>query len=298
MLRPFKGEEVMRFSSLGNFSLLLAALVLMCSSAAAQYAPQVASPYPAPGTATTPSAMPPGMSAGAAAPAGRAPIQSATPNSVNTQFPQGGASPFAVAGANGRPMPTLNPYQTMQAQQQTRAFNGPVQYGQHTPAAAPEKPFADYEAAPVLSPYMQLFRRDNFTGIDNYNLYVKPALEAEAKRQQMQQQLNAIQQNQSQTQVQQQAQFNSNVGAATVGAAYGQMNTGMNANNPGASYGFSGSGPTVHVDPARAQEKTDKEKIDEEAEEDEEDAKQPAYFNPYTPTRRGVIRPHYEPAGK
>lgn len=289
----------MRFSLFGSFALLFTASLLLCSHSAAQYAPSVASPYPAPGTATTPSAMPPGMSAGAGAVPGRAPIQSATPNSVNTQYPQGAASPFAVTGANGRPMPTLNPYQTMQSPQ-TRSFNGPVQYGQHTPAAAPEKPFSDYEAAPVLSPYMQLFRRDNFTGIDNYNLYVKPALEAEQKRKQMQNQLNTVQQNQNQTKVQQQTQFNTNVGAQTVGAAYGQMNTGTNTNRPGASYGFSGSGPTVHVNPEANQEKTDKEKMDEEAEEDEdkEEEKKAAYFNPYAPNRRGVVRPHYEPAGK
>lgn len=252
--------------------------------------------YPAPGTMVTPSATPPGVQTAQNPAASRAPIQSATPNSVNTQFPQNGVP--QVPGATGTPMPTLNPYQSMQVPQ-TRAFNGPVQYGQHTPSEAPEKPFANYEAAPTFSPYMHLYRRDNHTGIDNYNLYVKPAMEAEKKRQNMQSQLNSVQQQQAQQRVQQQTQFNSNVGASTVGASYGQMNTGRNTNQPGASYGFSGSGPTVHVD-AEARGKTDKEKMDEEAEADEEkeDEKKAAYFNPYGPVRRGVVRPHYEPAGK
>ncbi|MBE6427762.1 MAG: hypothetical protein E7028_04115 [Planctomycetaceae bacterium] len=257
--------------------------------------------YPPPGTQVTPSALPPGAAVSQPAGTSLPAIQSTTPNSVNSQFTQGGNVPGmpGIPGAAGKPMPTLNPYAAQQAQP-TRSFNGPVQYGQHTPSQAPEKPFANYEAAPVLSPYMNLYRRDNFTGIDNYNLYVKPALEAEQKRKQMQNQLNTVQQNQNQTKVQQQTQFNTNVGAQTVGAAYGQMNTGTNTNRPGASYGFSGSGPTVHVNPEANQEKTDKEKMDEEAEEDEdkEEEKKAAYFNPYAPNRRGVVRPHYEPAGK
>lgn len=273
---------------------LIAVLALTGNFAAAQ--------YPAPCSATNPTATPPGMAVTNGPAMGHPAIQSATPNSVNSQFTQGGNVPgmTAVPGATGRPMPTLNPYQPLQ-QQPVRSFNGPVQYGQHTSAGSVEKPFANYEAAPVISPYMNLYRRDNLSGIDNYNLYVKPAMDAEQKRQQMQTQLNTLQQNQSQTQVQQQAQFNTNVGAQTVGASYGQLNAGMNANNPGASYGFSGSGPTVHVDPAAAEDgKTDKEKMDEKAQKDEEeeDEKQGAYFNPYAPKRRGVVRPHYEPAAR
>ncbi len=256
--------------------------------------------YPPPGTQLTPSALPPGATTAPATGTSTPTIQSTTPNSVNSQFTQGGNVPGmpGIPGANGKPMPTLNPYAAQQTQP-TRSFNGPVQYGQHTPAQAPEKPFANYEAAPVLSPYMNLYRRDHVAGIDNYNLYVKPALEAEQNRKQMQSQINSIQQNQNQTKIQQQTQFNANVGAQTVGASYGQMNTGMNANRPGASYGFSGSGPTVHVNSEAVQEKTDKEKIDDEAEENEETVeKKAAYFNPYAPNRRGIVRPHYEPAGK
>lgn len=266
-----------------------AILVLSGVSASAQ--------YPAPGAPMTASPSAPAMvpaAPGVAAPS-RPAITSATPNTVNAGFPQGGTVP-GIPGASGRPMPTLNPYQGMQ-QSPVRSFNGPAQYGQHTPSAAPEKPFANYEAAPMISPYMNLYRRDNYTGIDNYNMYVKPALEAEQKRQQMQMQLNSMQEAQTQQQIQQQAQFNTNVGASTVGASYGQMNTGMNANRPGASYGFSGSGPTVHVDPASL-EKTDKEKADEKAEKEDEkdDEKDAAYFNPYVPKRRGHVNPHYEPA--
>lgn len=253
--------------------------------------------YPAPGTQVAPSALPPAATMAPTAGTSTPTIQSATPNSVNSQFTQGGNVPGmpGIPGANGKPMPTLNPYAAQQAQP-TRSFNGPVQYGQHTPTQAPEKPFANYEAAPVLSPYMNLYRRDHVAGIDNYNLYVKPALEAEQNRKQMQSQLNAIQQNQNQTKIQQQTQFNTSVGAQTVGAAYGQMNTGMNTNRPGASYGFSGTGPTVHTNSEATSEKTDKEKIDEE--DDETVEKNAAYFNPYAPNRRGVVRPHYEPAGK
>lgn len=216
--------------------------------------------------------------------------QSVTPNTVNTQFPQGVP---AVPGATGQPMPLLNPYQ--QNQNQTRTFNGPVQYGQHTPTGQVAKPFENVQEKPFLSPYMNFYRRDRVPGIDNYNMYVKPALEAEKQRQQTQQQIQALQENQNQTRIEQQAQFNANVGAQTVGASYGQMNTGMNANRPGASYGFSGTGPTVHVDP-NAAEKTDKEKMDEKAEEEKEEEQAGSYFNPYAPDGKGVLRPHYEPA--
>ncbi|MDO4629052.1 MAG: hypothetical protein Q4C70_07700 [Planctomycetia bacterium] len=277
--------------AVSRVGLFCSAFILTSSFSVAQ--------YPAPGTAMTPSATPPGLSVQSGAPT-RAPIQSVTPNSVNSQFTQGGNVP-GMPGIPGTasPMPSLNPYQNMQSQPVVRDFNGPVQYGQHTPSVAPEKPFANYEPAPILSPYMNLYRRDNYTGIDNYNLYVKPAIQAEQKRQQMQNQLNTVQQNQNQQAVQQQVQFNTNVGVSTVGASYGQMNTGMNANKPGASYGFSGRGPTVHVDPNSVkQPMTDKEKQDAEAEKDEkeQDEKEAAYFNPYNPTRRGVTRPHYEPA--
>ncbi len=275
-------------SQLGVFC---SALILTSSFSVAQ--------YPAPGSVMNTTATPPGLVMQPGTPM-RAPIQSATPNSVNSQFTQGGNVPGmpGIPGTNGKPMPTLNPYQNMQAPAPVRDFNGPVLYGQHTPSSAPEKPFANYEPAPVLSPYMNLYRRDNFTGIDNYNLYVKPAIQAEQKRQQMQQQLNSVQQTQNQQAVQQQVQFNTNVGASTVGSSYGQMNTGMRANNPGASYGFSGTGPTVHVDPKSVNVQTDKEKMDKELEEDEkeQDEKEAAYFNPYNPTRRGFTRPHYEPA--
>ncbi len=246
-----------------------------------------------------PTATPPELSIQSGAVA-RTAIQSATLNSVNSQFPQSGSIPATVGGAgNTKPMPVLNPYRNAQSQSAVRSFNGPVQYGQHTPSVATEKPFADYEPTPIFSPYMNLYRRDNYSGVGNYNLYVKPAIEAEQKRQQMQNQLNSIQQAQNRQAVQQQVQFNTNVGASTVGASYGQVNTGAHANNPGASYGFSGVGPTVYIDPNAASAQTDKEKMDAEAEEEEEqDEKEAAYFNPYNPSRRGVPRSHYEPARK
>jgi len=244
------------------------------------------------GAPVTPSATPSNLPVTQGA-VGTGVMQSTTPNTVNTQFPQGIP---VVSGANGQPMPMLNPYQQNQ-QPQTRSFNGPVQYGQHTNPGPVEKPFANMQQKPILSPYMNFYRRDTVPGIDNYNMYVKPALEAEQQRQQMQQQIQTLQQNQNQTQIQQQTQFNATVGAQTVGAAYGQMNTGMNANRPGASYGFSGTGPTVHVDP-NAAAKTDKEKMDEKAETEKEDEEEQmgSYFNPYTPAGKGVMRPHYEPA--
>ncbi len=275
-----------------NFSVLGVILTLGASAAWAQYPPPGGTMVQSPRTPAMAPASP------SAATPGRAAVESATLNTVNAGLPQGGNIPGAgVTGTTGRPMPTLNPYQNLQ-QPQVRSFNGPAQYGQHNPSAATEKPFANYEAAPLINPYMNLYRRDNFTGIDNYNLYVKPAIEAEQKRQQMQHQLNAMQENQTQYQQQAQTQFNANVGAATVGASYGQMNTGTNVNQPGASYGFSGTGPTVHVDPEAAAVKTDKEKLDEKAEKDkkEEEEKNASYFNPYVPQRRGYVNPHYEPA--
>lgn len=193
---------------------------------------------------------------------------SVTPNTVMP-----GAAPGArPAGGTARPpMPLLNPY----PQAQPMVHNIPVTYGQHTPRGPVEKPFANYQAAPVVSPYMNLYRRDNYTGVDNYTFYVKPALQAEQDRQQTQTRLNELQRAQTE---QQAAQYNASVRTATVGASYGQVNTGYTAPHPGASYGFSGIGAPIRPEVAPAPEeekKTDKEKMDEDGK------KRMPVINPY-----------------
>ena len=61
-------------------------------------------------------------------------------------------------------------------------------------AMDPSKPLSSYQPAPVLSPYMDLFRTDNNLGtIDNYNQYVRPKLQQQARARQLSRQVRGLQ---------------------------------------------------------------------------------------------------------
>lgn len=55
-----------------------------------------------------------------------------------------------------------------------------------------EKPFSDYRLPPAISPYMNLYRFNPATGVDNYNLFVRPILEQEAFNRQTAAQLRSL----------------------------------------------------------------------------------------------------------
>ena len=147
-------------------------------------------------------------------------------------IPSGTAIPQAQKPSY-KPMPVFNPYQ-----QTTRQISGggAAVYGQFTPSGTIDRPFEHYQAPSPISPYMQLYRTDNHSGIDNYNMYVKPAIEAEQQRVEMQNQLEVLQQ-QQQVQMQQnpqQLQPNPQSVQSVSGAVYGNINSGL-----GASYNTS-----------------------------------------------------------
>ena len=56
------------------------------------------------------------------------------------------------------------------------------------------KPFSDYRASSVYSPYMSLFRSDNASrGVNNYYEYVKPRLDAQQQSQQVSRDIQGLQ---------------------------------------------------------------------------------------------------------
>lgn len=61
-----------------------------------------------------------------------------------------------------------------------------------SPAPVAEKPFSDYRLPPAISPYMNLYRFNPLTGVDNYNLFVRPILEQEAFNRQTTAQLRSL----------------------------------------------------------------------------------------------------------
>lgn len=60
---------------------------------------------------------------------------------------------------------------------------------------ASSKPFSSYSPKPGVSPYMNLFRTDNFSGIDNYNLYVRPTMRQQQTNRQTRTELNSLRSN-------------------------------------------------------------------------------------------------------
>ena len=62
------------------------------------------------------------------------------------------------------------------------------------PGIAPEivKPFSDYQQLPVISPYLNLERRQGFD-FDNYNTLVRPFVEQDYRNSQIQNEIQALQ---------------------------------------------------------------------------------------------------------
>ncbi|MDO4585288.1 MAG: hypothetical protein Q4D62_14450 [Planctomycetia bacterium] len=183
---------------------------------------------------------------------------SVTPNTVT--------QPMRPTQNVSKPLPPLNPY----PQPTLQAPTGRVQYGQHNPSASTQKPFANYQKPSNFSPYMNLYRRDNFSGVDNYNFYVKPALEAEQQKAEMQREIHDLQR-------QQQQQQTATPSATQPGAVYGRLNSGA-----GASYGFPGRSGLPST-PAVATEKTPKEEEQEKEEEEKKEERGSLHINPYNP---------------
>ena len=174
-----------------------------------------------------------------------------------------------------KPMPVFNPYQ-----QTTRQISGggAAVYGQFTPSGTVDRPFEHYQAPSPISPYMQLYRTDNVSGIDNYNMYVKPAIEAEQQRIEMQNQLDALQQQQTQMQQTQQFQQPQTGTQSVSGAVYGNINSGL-----GASYSTTTpNAPTVEPSPTAEEEEQDETK---QTDQQTDQNTTPNYnaLNPYIP---------------
>lgn len=178
-----------------------------------------------------------------------------------------------------KPMPVFNPYQ-----QTNRKISGggAAIYGQFTPSGPVDRPFEHYQAPSPVSPYMQLYRTDNFSGIDNYNMYVKPAIEAEQQRIEMQNQLETLQQQQQAQMRQNPQQFQQNPQStnSVSGAVYGNVNSGL-----GASYNTTTPNAPQAEQPA-AKEASEDEKDDSKQTDQQTDQNtKPNYnaLNPYIP---------------
>lgn len=65
----------------------------------------------------------------------------------------------------------------------------------HAPQSMVNKPFSGYAIDSGVSPYMELFRRDSLSSVDNYNAYVKPRLQQRSTVQQFNGQIRGLQNN-------------------------------------------------------------------------------------------------------
>ena len=190
-------------------------------------------------------------------------------------IPSGTAVPHAQQPAY-KPMPVFNPYQ-----QTNRKISGggAAVYGQFTPSGPVDRPFEHYQAPSHISPYMQLYRTDNILGIDNYNMYVKPAIEAEQQRIEMQNQLDTLQQ-QQQAQMQQNPQLfqqNPQSTQSVSGAVYGNINSGL-----GASYNTTAPNvPTTEQATSQEDEEDETQKTDQQT--DQNTTPNYNVLNPYIP---------------
>ena len=176
----------------------------------------------------------------------------------------------ATAGAGVMP---VSPYQVTTP----RIGTGNVQYGQHFPQN-PQKPFEGYKPAPKFNPWLEMNRGGNYTGIDNYTLYVKPALEAEQERQNSQSRMH-------ETQLRQQNAARAERPAA-VGASYGDINNGVGATygvaDPSA-YGVTGSSSAAKTGTSRKAPKAEDEEDEEEAPRKPVKSNNFDNLNPYAP---------------
>lgn len=65
----------------------------------------------------------------------------------------------------------------------------------HAPMVGFDKPHQGYQPGAAVSPYMNLFRRDDSIGIDNYNSFVRPRLERQKAAKQVNRQIRGLQSN-------------------------------------------------------------------------------------------------------
>jgi len=98
----------------------------------------------------------------------------------------GGGVPAALPSSFA---PPLNPYVSTGAS--TPSVPVQIAPGLATAPVA-QKPFSDYRLPPAISPYMNLYRFNPLTGVDNYNLFVRPILEQEAFNRQTAAQLRSL----------------------------------------------------------------------------------------------------------
>jgi hypothetical protein len=122
------------------------------------------------------------------------------PPTANLQTQQGGSGGPSSGAAGTRagmipqapasPLPRKMP--SMPRSRTTEFFRSrALSYG--TPVSM-DKPFSGHQADPVLSPYMDLFRTDNSLGtVDNYNQYVRPKLQQQARNRQLNRQVRGLQ---------------------------------------------------------------------------------------------------------
>ncbi|MDO4549670.1 MAG: hypothetical protein Q4C96_00285 [Planctomycetia bacterium] len=173
-----------------------------------------------PGTSAVPSNLNPAVPAAPISGVPASGTGGTVPGNLNPYMPV----PNRAGSGNTRGSMPINPYQPTSSK--INSVN--VQYGARTPSGNVQKPFSEYRQPDSISPWMKLYQRGNNSGIDNYHFYVKPALEAQQKQQQMQQQIRELQVQKNATEIQQQQK-------SAYGTAFGVLNSGQ-----GASYGFSG----------------------------------------------------------
>jgi hypothetical protein len=95
------------------------------------------------------------------------------------------------------------------------------------PAARVSKPFANYNPAPAVSPYMNLYRRDTSGGtIDNYNAFVRPMVEQGRANQTFGGEIRGLQSNVrlQNSAVQRLGKFNQRANTGTMAPEYFQNN--------------------------------------------------------------------------
>ncbi len=103
-------------------------------------------------------------------------------------------SPTATSSLPAGPHQAYGPYSPTGVRQQTTPQRSAASHYPQTTIPSGSKPFSRYTRPQAYSPYMSLFRNDNTErGIDNYSLYVKPALEQRHKNQRVSREIRGLQ---------------------------------------------------------------------------------------------------------
>jgi hypothetical protein len=162
-------------------------------TAPAGMAPKDAVPTPGPGDIPSPEqVLPPLPADRSRRPAGAAagPSQPGTPATPGPWAPLG-AFPETYTGPSGSL--SVNPFSIPAAPVPGTA---PARVGGNgwvpPSASAAQRPFGNYRPGPQLSPYLYLYRSSP-TGIDSYNLFVRPAIEQQTFNRQVETQVHTIQ---------------------------------------------------------------------------------------------------------